>query len=71
MGVLGDFVPTTAGGWITHPPTRCPNGNPLGPTQVLVGHQACLGHGGGVHDMLGGVEVLERGVTDREEAALG
>jgi hypothetical protein len=26
----------------------CPNGHPLGPAgKVLVGHQACLGHGGG------------------------
>ena len=30
----------------THPPTHCPNGHVLGPNQVLVGHQACLGHGG-------------------------
>jgi len=42
--VLGELVQTTAGKWITHPPTRCPNGHPLGPNQVLVGHQACLGH---------------------------
>jgi hypothetical protein len=33
-----------AGKWITHPPTRCPNGHTLGPGEVLVGHQACLGH---------------------------
>ena len=40
--VLG--VQTTAGKWITHPPTRCPNARtPLEPNQVLVGHQACLG----------------------------
>jgi hypothetical protein len=45
--VLGELVQTTAGKWITHPPTRCPNGHPLGPGEVLVGHQACLGHGGG------------------------
>jgi hypothetical protein len=45
--VLGDLVQTTAGKWIIHPPTRCPNGHPLGAGQVLVGHQACLGHGGG------------------------
>ena len=25
------------GQWITQPPTRCPNGHPLGPNQVLVG----------------------------------
>ena len=29
------------------PPGRCPNGHQLGPGQVLVGHEACLGHGGG------------------------
>ena len=46
-GVLGELVHTTRGEWITHPPTRCPNGHTLGPNQVLVGHQACLGHGGG------------------------
>jgi hypothetical protein len=45
--VIGDLVQTTAGGWITHPPTRCPNGHPLGPNHVLVGHVACFGHGGG------------------------
>jgi hypothetical protein len=28
---------------------RCPNGHPLGPNQVRVGHVACLGHGGGGH----------------------
>ena len=46
-GVLGELVQTTAGKWITHPPTRCPNGHTLGANQVLVGHQACLGHRGG------------------------
>jgi hypothetical protein len=45
--VLGELVHTTAGMWITRPPTRCHNGHPLGPGEVLVGHQACLGHGGG------------------------
>src|SRR5262245_52919786 len=45
--VLGDLVQTTDGKWITHPPTRCPNGHSLGPNQVLVGHVACLGHCGG------------------------
>ena len=33
--------------WRPQSPTRCPNGHTLGPGQVLVGHQACLGHGGG------------------------
>ena len=45
--MLGELLQTTAGKWITHPPTHCPNGHRLGPGQVLVGHQACLGHGGG------------------------
>jgi hypothetical protein len=49
LGMLGELVQTTAGKWITHPPSRCPNGHPLGPNQVLVGHVACLGHGGGGH----------------------
>ena len=44
---LGELVQTTAGKWITHPPTRCPNGHNLGPGEVLVGYEACLGHGGG------------------------
>ena len=29
--MLGELVQTTAGKWITHPPTRCPNGHQLGP----------------------------------------
>ncbi len=45
--VLGELVQTTAGKWITHPPSRCPSGHTLGPGKVLVGHQACLGHEGG------------------------
>ena len=44
---LGELVQTTAGKWISHPPAHCPNGHTLGPGEVLVGHQACLGHGGG------------------------
>src|SRR6478736_605632 len=47
--MLGELVQTTAGRWITRPPSRCPNGHPLGPNQVLVGHVACLRHGGGGH----------------------
>jgi hypothetical protein len=47
MPDIGDLIHTTAGTWITHPPTRCPNGHSLGPGAVLVGHQACLGRGGG------------------------
>jgi hypothetical protein len=47
--VLGDLVQTTDGRWMTRGPERCPNGHSLGPGQVLVGHVACLGHGGGGH----------------------
>ena len=33
---------------VDHPPADAmPNGHQLGPGEVLVGHQACLGHGGG------------------------
>jgi hypothetical protein len=49
LGVQGQLVRTTTGKWITHPPRQCPNGHPLGPNQVLVGHVACLGHGGVGH----------------------
>ena len=45
--VSGDLVQTTAGKWIIHPPTRCQNGHRLGRGEVLVGHQGCLGYGGG------------------------
>ena len=49
-------VTTACGGWraisserlaasgLLNHPNRCLNGHPLGPTQVLVGHVACLGH---------------------------
>ena len=47
--VLGEFAQTTDGKWITRPPSRRPNGRPLGANQVLIGHVACLGHGGGGH----------------------
>jgi hypothetical protein len=43
--MLGGLVRTTAGKWITRPPSRCSNVHALGPNQVLVGHVACLGHG--------------------------
>ena len=34
--MLGDLVQTTTGQWITHPPTRCPNGHPsVGPPSLL------------------------------------
>jgi hypothetical protein len=45
--MLGELVQTTTAKWITHAPSRCLSGHTLGPGQVLVGHQACLGHGGG------------------------
>ena len=45
--MLGELVRTTSGKWITHPPTHCAKGHTLGPGEVLVGHQARLGHGGG------------------------
>jgi hypothetical protein len=47
--VLGELLQTTTGKWITRPPTRCPNGHQFVANQVLVGHQTCLGHGGGGH----------------------
>jgi hypothetical protein len=47
MARVGERVQTTAGTWITKPPSRCAHGHPLGPGQVLVGHIACMGHGGG------------------------
>lgn len=43
---VGDLV-QRRGKWMTLPPTRCPRGHELEPSQVLVGHVACLGHGGG------------------------
>jgi hypothetical protein len=46
---VGDLVRTVDGKWITKPPSRCGHGHPLGPGQVLVGHIACMGHGGGGH----------------------
>jgi hypothetical protein len=49
MPRVGDLVQTMAGTWITKPPSRCTEGHPLGPGQVLVGHIACMGHGGGGH----------------------
>ena len=33
--------------WITKPPDRCTAGHQLRSGQVLVGHVACRGHGGG------------------------
>src|SRR6476620_5099061 len=40
-----DLVQTTARTWITHPPTHCPNGQPLGPGEVLVGRVRHLNTG--------------------------
>ena len=47
MPAVGDLVQTTTRPWITHPPTHCTNGRRLGPGELLVGHQACLGDSGG------------------------
>ena len=45
--MLGELVQTTAGKWITQPRRRAARTGTPGPEQVLVGHVACLGHGGG------------------------
>ena len=45
--MLGELVQTIDGKWITHPPSRCPNGHELGAGRTLVGYAACGGHGGG------------------------
>jgi hypothetical protein len=45
--MIGDLVQTTAGKWVVVAPTHCRNGHRLGPSQCLVGHTACRGHGGG------------------------
>jgi hypothetical protein len=45
--MIGDLRLTRDGRWVTEPPTHCPNGHALGGGQVLVGHTACAGHGGG------------------------
>ena len=47
LDVLGQLVPTTAGKWITHPPTRCPSGHRLGPGEVLVGIKPVSGTAAG------------------------
>jgi hypothetical protein len=47
---VGDLV-MVRGKWTTLAPTHCPQGHPLGPKQVLVGHVACQGHGGGGHTL--------------------
>jgi len=45
---VGDLV-YRRGKWFTEPPSHCPRGHRLGPGEVLVGHVACGGHGGGGH----------------------
>jgi hypothetical protein len=49
MPELGERVVSSTARFpaITHSPARCLNGHSLGPREVLVGHHACLGHGGG------------------------
>jgi hypothetical protein len=45
---IGDLgVRSTNGQWMVLAPERYPNGHTLGANRSLVGHQACLGHGGG------------------------
>jgi len=48
MAEVGDLV-QHRGKWMTLAPTHCPHGHRLGLEQVLVGHLACQGHGGGGH----------------------
>jgi hypothetical protein len=43
---VGDLVQTTAGAWFARR-NAAPTGTRSAPNQMLVGHQACLGHGGG------------------------
>jgi hypothetical protein len=49
--MIGDLVLDQRGRWITLAPTHCPVGHRLGAGQVLVGHVACMGHGGGGHTL--------------------
>lgn len=49
MAGLGDLVPCTEGGWMVLAPKVCPQGHPLGPGQMLVGHQPCAGYCGSGH----------------------
>lgn len=51
MPDVGDLVQDRRGRWITLAPTHCPRGDRLGPGRVLVGHVACMGHGGGGHTL--------------------
>ena len=46
-GAVRELVMSTSGAWISAAAYRCPNAHMLGPGEVRVGHQACLGHGGG------------------------
>lgn len=50
MADVGDLA-MHRGKWITLAPEYCPQGHRLGPKQVLVGHAACQGHGGGGHTL--------------------
>ena len=47
LDVLGQLVPTTAGKWITHPPTRCTSGHRPGPGEMLVGIKPVSGTAAG------------------------
>ena len=63
------MVQTTAGTWITHLPTRCPNGHTLAPGEVLVGHQACLRHTAAARTMCGATPLNRRGLNARDNFA--
>ena len=68
--MLGELVQTTAGEWIIHPPTRCPNGHTLVPNHVLVGHVACLVQHDPIRQMRGGqreCDRLEVGAEDPDQ----
>jgi hypothetical protein len=47
MPAVGDLVRGSDAKWMVRLPQHCANGRTLGPNQVLAGHVACLGHGGG------------------------
>lgn len=49
MPELGDLHRNHRGQWTEHAPTHCPNGHPLGPNQVLVGHAPCSAQHRGGH----------------------
>lgn len=46
---VGEMIRNATGKWVTRAPATCPNGHPLGPKQVLVGHVACSAEDRGGH----------------------